>query len=275
MNPSMKAYLEEPGLSSTDLTMLAKSPDAYRKYKDGEVSFSSSSMNVGSALHAVYEGGWQQFDLEFTVLPAHIDRRTKIGKESYKAFIDQNSDKTILTADETNRVMEMVNSLTMADDPLLRMILDHPQYKEVNYVWDENGIKCKCRADIMIDANDELNSLLELLSDQFHHPLGNKLCLDIKTSSTNVGPEDWPWTVRKYRYDLKAAHYLAGTMANAFGWIAIESTPPYSVALYWMGEHRMERCAAYRKKLMATLIECQATHHWPGLRLTPQQAILD
>jgi hypothetical protein len=153
------------------------------------------------------------------------------------------------------------------------MILDHPQQKEVNFFWDDRMVPCKCRADILIDANDELNAMMALMFDD--HPLGHRICLDIKTSSSDVGPEQWPWTVRKYRYDLKAAHYLSGTRATAFGWIAIESTPPYSVALYWIGEHRVERCAAYRKQLMNTLIECQSRNVWPGLRLTPQQAILD
>jgi hypothetical protein len=86
---------------------------------------------------------------------------------------------------------------------------------EVALFWQDGltGIPCKAKVD--------------LLSEEFG-------ILDIKTTSKKVTDRNILYSIKDYRYELQAAHYVAGLRANApfcndsftLGWV--EKSPPFS-----------------------------------------------
>jgi len=271
----MPDYLRYPALSSSALTYLAKSPAAYRAYTSGQMFSEGKHFDLGSALHALVEGNGA-FESAFVVRPEGIDKRTKVGKEAFAEFEASVGNKVILDRADMERVNGMHSALISTDNEVIQLLLSAKAKREQSVFWNDQGIDCKCRPDLLIDCEGRLNEHLnENWPSLFDNPLGHEVCIDLKTSSMEVSPEQWPWTVKKFGYDLKASHYLAGTSASAFGWLAVESNPPYSVALYWMGVNRTARMKEKRIELLRLLNQCHEYNEWPGYAMSPNQALID
>ena len=92
-------YYSHPAMSRSKLVDL-DNMTPYKfwcKYIDKSIiQESTQALDFGKAFHSkILEP--ELFDNEFYFMPK-IDRRTKVGKEEYQDFIDNNSDKTVLDA---------------------------------------------------------------------------------------------------------------------------------------------------------------------------------
>ncbi len=93
----IEEYHAGPGVSKSDLDLIARSPAHYRAQKAAPRE-ATPAMIIGSAFHtATLEP--EKFDLEFAVAPEGIDRRTKAGKEEWAAFEAASAGKTVLKAE--------------------------------------------------------------------------------------------------------------------------------------------------------------------------------
>ena len=210
-----------PGISSSSLKLITRS---IRHFIVNE-SLSSDSMAFGSAFHdAVLLP--DLFAEKYAVAP-RCDRRTKEGKAVYENFITDNKDKVVLSIDDANTIQAMkdsIYSIRVARD------LFGSGKAEQSFFWidEETNILCKCRADW-------------IYTDGF-----NTVLVDLKTTSKGVGRYSFSKTMVDYFYDLSAAYYIDGinkclgldlkTMAI----IAINTTAPYDVGLYCLGEKTIE-----------------------------------
>lgn len=207
------------------------------------------AMAFGRASHVFLLEGEDAFIKECAVIPAGIDRRTKAGKEDWAHFEVMNQGKTIITAEEFRRIIEMRQALQK--HPFAPKLLDDG-VSEQTVIWmdAETGLPCKCRPDRI--------------------PSGNKgVLVDLKTCSC-AGEYEFCRDVVKYGYDLQAAFYLdgireaTGTYFDAFCFIAMEKEAPFRTETYMLdGEFITHGRYEYRR-LLAIEAECRASGVWPN-----------
>ncbi len=175
------------------------------------------AMAFGRASHVFLLEGEDAFVKECAVIPAGIDRRTKAGKEDWAHFEVMNQGKTIITAEELRKIIEMRQAL-LKHPFAPKLLADGVSEQTVIWMDQDTEIACKCRPDRI--------------------PSGNKgVLVDLKTCSC-AGEYEFCRDVVKYGYDLQAAFYLdgireaTGTYFDAFCFIALSKEPPYQTEVY-------------------------------------------
>ena len=83
-------YRKSDGISSTELKKIAISPMHYRFWKDNPKE-DTPALLFGRAAHK-YMLEKDDFFNEFAVAP-NVDRRTKVGKEEWTKFVEDNKGK--------------------------------------------------------------------------------------------------------------------------------------------------------------------------------------
>jgi exodeoxyribonuclease VIII len=238
-------YHSGEGISKTGLDRINRCPAFYQHCKT-QPHKETPALVFGRAVHtAVLEP--HLFAAEYAVVP-DIDRRTKAGKEEYAAFIVDNGDKTILTADQYARA-EAIQTAVYAH-PAAAALLGGQGLNEASIFWHDeaSGVLCKCRPDRLRDDN---------------------IIVDVKTT-TNASHEHFIRDAYNYRYHVQAAYYMDGVGAAtgneppAFIFLAVESEPPHLVACYMADDDMlMLGRDEYRLNLDA-YAACMRTGVWGG-----------
>lgn len=208
----MEDYLKWDALSASLLKDFIKCPLRYHQTKTGRFRIDTDALRRGRAFHSYLEGP-HAFTRDY-VVARKIDRRTKAGKEEHAAFCEEHDGKVVLTADEFETVERMAESV-LAEPKIRCWIERFDADREVSYRWEhpETGLHCKCRPDLEI--KDE------------------RIVLDYKTAA-DASPDGFARAVRNFGYDTSAVHYQEGTKWERYGWIVVESKPPYAACLYWL-----------------------------------------
>lgn len=268
-NQDMKSYLRSPRLSSSALVYAAESMAKYHAYRHGKIRFEGRHLDLGTAVHRRLEDPIA-FNDEYIVKPADINYRTKAGK----AWRDGMT-KIVLDRFEMECIESIAKDLDRSDDFLLRIVRESEGEDECSVFWIENKMNCKCRPDRIIRPNDDdCAELCERWPTLFDRPFGLKIVVDYKTTSKPVDQKSFYETAKNLKYPLKAAHYLAGTQADAFLWVVIETNPPYQVTRYLMSPDSMAMNEQFRYQLLQQILECEKTDIWPGLVITDQETLI-
>jgi exodeoxyribonuclease VIII len=172
------------------------------------------------------------------------DRRSNAGKavaaEMEAAGIEA------VTAPEMEQAMAMAGSVRshQAAAALLR-----DGKAEQSFWWDDipTGLRCKCRPDWYTGTT----------------------IVDLKTT-TDASPKGFAKSVANWRYHIQQNHYLAGTFAERFVFIAVEKTYPYAVGVYELDETAALHGEAERRNNLQTIADCRAIAEWPGYGNTIQ-----
>ena len=271
---SMERYLAAPGLSSSALVEYAKSMRAGHAYMARLYERQdSSALRFGTFAHELWEVGAESFWARYTLPWAGPDRRTKDGKAAHAEWLAEQEATGRPVIDLTFPEIETLRGVGIAlstiDDELTRELLAQPHVAERSVYWTESDIDMKCRPDRLITV--ESPALLDWMRDYldidtwFDHP---KVVMDLKTSST-ADPDQWTrrfGEIEKWRYDLKAAHYLAGTDADAFCWLVVEKKPPYHTSLIWLGKNRYLMKLCEREDLLSAIIASDDSRDYPGYK---------
>lgn len=229
-------YHAHPAVSKSVLDRIARSPLHARAYLDGQRDEPTASMIFGTAMHcAVLEP--QRFAAEYSVWEG--DRRTKEGKAAYEAM--QATGATIISRDDHDAISAMVASIRQ--HAVASTLLENGQ-AETSVFWKHqaSGIECKCRPDW-------------LRSDG--------IVVDLKTTE-DASPAAFARSVAAYRYHVQAAHYLAGTEAERFVFIAIEKKAPYAVAVYELDADSLQVGQRLRERDLDQYASCLEFNQWPG-----------
>jgi hypothetical protein len=233
-------------LSSTQLKLLDRSP---AHFKAGGGDFDSASMAKGRAFHALMEttiAGTRTFRDGYVIEPADkIDKRTKEGKEQWAAFCRQARGREILAKQDWNDIHLMVDSVLAI--PEIGELLRCPSFKEVSAYWQETV----CGQPVSMRSRPDWWSV------------DMEMVIDYK-GTRDASQESFRWDIRKFRYDLSAAHYIAGTKAKEFGWLAVEFNPPYCAMLYVVSAGELVKQALRRAELLEKLVKCRSENRWPG-----------
>jgi exodeoxyribonuclease VIII len=230
-------YHADPAVSASHLHAVAASPYHYWSRflaPDRPPSVQTAAMKLGSLTHcAVLEP--DELSKRYGIAP---DRRSNAGKavaaEMEAAGIEA------VTASEMEQAMAMAGSVRshQAAAALLR-----DGKAEQSFWWDDipTGLRCKCRPDWYTGTT----------------------IVDLKTT-TDASPKGFAKSVAQWRYHIQQNHYLAGTFAERFVFIAVEKTYPYAVGVYELDETAALHGEAERRNNLQTIADCRAIGEWPG-----------
>jgi hypothetical protein len=206
---SNEAYHARDGVSASMLKSMAK---GWRTFEAEYITKTaprkeSASMALGTAVHtALLEP--DRFDADYAICPPECsDRRTK----AYREWAAENDGKIVLSADEAKTIHAICKSAMR--DKFAAILLGADGYVEKSLEWTDQGLPCRARFD----------------------KVAGSFIIDIKTCQ-DATPEAFARTIASYRYDLQAAHYLAGIpyIAARFVFVAIETASPFRVRCYEM-----------------------------------------
>lgn len=241
---SIGDYHAMANVSPSRLNDLARSPLHYWAAHVDPLrvtKLTTTAMVKGSALHlAALEP--QRFDEEVAIRPT-TDRRTKAGKAEHEAFEQANQDRIVLSLDDHADVWLMAQAIR--SHRAASFLLAMEGLVEQSYTWVDptTGLPCKCRPD--------------------WHSTGRSIVVDVK-STQDCSREAFAKGITNYGYHVQAAWNLDALGAEQFIWIAVESAPPYAVAVYPASAGLLDAGRRRITSAMATLAECHRSNHWPG-----------
>lgn len=243
---SNSEYHSHPAVSKSHLDQAARSGAHYwSRYIDPEreVPEPTAAMKLGTALHtAVLEPHlWGE---QYAVAPEGIDRRFKAGKEAWAAFEADAQGKTVLNADDAQRIQRMAAAVHR--HPASSFLLDLPGIREASYFWTDpdTGLECKCRPD--------------------WHSRDRRIVVDLK-STEDASPRGFGRSVANYRYHVQANWYQRPfEEAEQFLFIACEKQPPYLVAVYAATPAMVAAGGRAADRDLRLIASCRASGIWPG-----------
>lgn len=236
-------YRASPEWAASDLKYaISNSLEALyqRKFgKDNPPRIATPAMKFGSMIH--------KFVLEPTSFPDSYalldDKRSKKGKETALAL--QESGIQTFTTSEMDQMLGMHNALSK-NDFAKKYVLDNTSGKaEQSFWWTHKatGLSCKCRTDYVVDD----------------------MVIDLKTTGEGGANGDkFTRSICSFYYHLQAAHYLQGTGAKRFIFIAVEKVFPYSVGIYQLSPHFIEKGYEQQEQTLQEILEATTSNHWRG-----------
>jgi hypothetical protein len=222
----------------SSLCHMVDSAAHYRYHRDHEAP-ETPQQTIGRYVHAAVLDPAHLAD-EFAVWDG--DRRDK----DYKAFAAANAEKTILRAAELEDAHGMIDVLRHhrgVQDLLTGAATEYT----IQWTDPTTGLPCKARLDL-------------------HKP---GLLADLKTTRS-VEIRRFGADIARYLYHGQMAHYAAGIEATTGAaprqvtLIAVESKPPYDVAIFPLSAESVAVGLDLRDGLLYRLKECMDTNTWPG-----------
>lgn len=208
----------------------------------------TASLAIGKAIHcALLEP--TLLEQKFAVVP-NINRRTKVGKAEYAAWVEANGAKTILRESEMDtvrRVMEKIRGESFFGQFL------EPGLKEVSFFapCDFTDLHLRGRLDNFIP---ELNVII-----------------DLKTTDC-ARRAVFNHDIEKYGYAMQAAWYMdlvlmaTGKRPDAYLIVAVEKGRDCDGNVFEIPEKAMalasNRCLEWRQEIAA----CSKLDRWPGYK---------
>jgi len=234
-------YHADPAISASHLKAVMQSPYHYwSRFLDPQrpVVEPTTAMRLGTLVHcAVLEPD----DLlqRYGVAP---DRRTKAGKEQ----AEQMAAAGIEAVTEADMALALSMAASVRQHPYAAALLDDGK-AEQSFWWDDlpTGLRCKCRPDWFYSST----------------------VIDLKTT-TDASPSAFARACATFGYHTQAAHYLNGTFADRFVFIAVEKTYPYAVGVYELDAAAMAAGAEQCRIGLQTISDCRAINEWPGYTTT-------
>ena len=194
---------------------------------------STPSKELGSLVHGIIElRGAVPYNYEVS---PYADFRKKEARE-WKAE-KQAQGISIIKQDELDQALAMANNVLHNSTPTLKAIINAGNSKREQAFYDS-----------------EHKALLDCVSAD------GTIGIDYKTTSA-TSIEEFTRDVRKYHYDLQAAHYINLSYVIDFYFIAVSSVKPYPVWCFKCsdsfidgGQHKLDKALdRYHNKLEAVL----------------------
>ena len=237
MTISNADYHADPAVSASHLKEISKSPFHYwSRYLDPDrvAMTPTAAMRLGSLTHcATLEP--DELTKRYQLAP---DRRTKEGKaavvEMAAAGIEAVSEADLAQA------LQMADAVRSNSTAALLLSNGAP---EQSFWFDDvsTGLRCKCRPDWF----------------------DGETIVDLKTCS-DASPAGFAKAVAQWSYQVQAAHYLCGTLAKRFIFVAVEKSAPFATACYELDAQALVHGSVLRHNALQRLQDCRAIQHWPG-----------
>jgi len=241
-------YHAGPGIGSSSLKKILKTPANYWYSKQHPNNVSTPAQLLGSAVHAMILEH-DKYDAQYCVKPVGTDRRTKLGKEKYEAWQKANVGKTELPHEIEETARAMVEAVEK-NERFIKMLTQG--VTEVSFYSPGEqgpGVICRVRPDLYVPATGVL--------------------VDVKTTQ-DATKEAFSDEIHYRSYHMQAAYYMdtltaLGFKAFAFLYLAIDKEPPFVNALYHLDPDAIEAGRRLYKKALSIYAECLASNVWSGL----------
>ena len=241
-----QVYRSDPAIAASDLKYaIDHGLEAFNIYKHGKNNpprIATPAMKLGSMIHKwILEP--DAFPNSYVLLE---EKRTKKGKELALAC----EEKGLLTyTSQEKELLDNIEHSLVENDFVWRNLLSNvknkPGLAEQSFWWKhrQTGLQCKCRCDYLI----------------------NNMIIDLKTCGEGgASPEAFTRTIASFKYYLQAAHYLQGTGAKRFIFVAVEKVFPYSVGVYELSPHFIERGYELQEQILSDIEAAQESGIWEG-----------
>ena len=172
----IEEYHSAPGISSSGISLILKSPRKYwHEYvSDNRSRESSPAQVLGSLVHTICLEP-DTFEKRYAVMPK-VDRRTKEGKETYASFIARALGRTMV--DEEMLAQARAMALSVTSSQMFQKLHNFSGHVEDSVVWKD----------------PHSGALLRSRPDYY-----NDFCiLDVKTTD-DASPEGFARSIAKYR----------------------------------------------------------------------------
>lgn len=247
-------YRAHEGISKSALFHIKESPEKFRYAMDNPEP-PTPALLFGRMVHKLLLEP-ETFEDEFAIAPC-VDRRTKVGKEEWEAFMQLTPvNAQIVAADDYAKAVEMVKAVEAAPFTDRLLAGDH----ELPLFWTDEltGEACKARLDCLSDVG------------------GKTVIVDYKTTA-DASTDAFMHAAVKHGYDLQAAMYSEAVKANGgedpiFVFIAQEKTAPYAVNILQADEVFVRRGYDLFRELIGTYHDCKVKDNWWGY-LGPENVI--
>lgn len=243
---SNKEYRNRPGISSSELKKIMKSPLHYKHWKENPQEDTPALLFGRSAHKYVLET--YDFYNEFAVAPV-CDRRTKEGKEVWAKFLSESEGKDVITEEQFKQIEDM-RTAAYATPFVAKLLLNGE--KELSFwgVDEETGLTIKCRPDCLTTLN------------------GQHILIDYKTCSDAENIKFCRDSI-KFGYDLQLAMYRQILRQNTghdytVVIIAQEKTPPYATNVFQLSENYLQSGEELYKEMLRVYKNCSETGNWYG-----------
>lgn len=233
-------YLAMDRLSSSGLKTIARSP-AHFRYASAHPSESSPAQALGTHMHGLlFEPGAYRYAVQ-----PECDRRTKIGKEMYAAFLVSSEGAHVVTQDQHDKAQAMRDAVMSHSFASVLLADGCP---EVTALWDSDGVEFKARFDFI--------------------PNGLYVICDLKTAA-DASPEGFAKAAGRYGYHIQAALYSMAAEANGLGrrpmvFVVVENEPPHAVALYMLDQEAIDAASSRIERLIRLYADCKHSGDWPS-----------
>jgi exodeoxyribonuclease VIII len=246
-----ESYHRHPAVSKSRLDSIARSPLHYwAKHLDPNrwPAEATPAMLIGSAVHtSVLEP--DEWDANYAVTPAGINRRTNAGKAEWDVFTTAAGSRTVISREDADLVGKITEGVFA--HPAAGGLLGLPGKAETSLFWKdaETGLECKCRPDYLLDDGSTI--------------------VDLKTTES-ASPADFMQSIIKFRYHVQAAWYLhgveqaTGKRPEQFVFVCIEKRPPFACAAYVAAPEMVQIGWDTARANLNRLAECMAADAWPG-----------
>ena len=234
-------------ISKSRLSKMSVCP-RYFKWCEEHPEKPTPDLIFGSAFHKwVLER--ESFEEEFSVVP-NVDRRTKIGKETYEMFLAESEGKMIITQEEFETIKGMCASLE--ENKYAKALLNGERERSMYFIDDLTGILCKVRPDVHKAVK------------------GGKIVITDLKSCKSATPEDFMKDIVKFAYDLQSYMYTTGVSKTlnvpmddiSFCFVCVEKKEPYLVAIYEITADVLNRGEMLYRKYLGQLKYCRETDNW-------------
>lgn len=239
-----ETYHALPFISATGLGRISQSPQHFLAWKN-EKQRETPALLLGRAIH---EGVLQPslFAKRWAGAP-ECDRRTKMGKETYEAFLHEHGDKKVLSAKDYGIVERIIDSVYSHKEA--SKWLSNGKAEQV-LIWDdpEEKIRCKGRVDYLRDDG---------------------IIVDVK-STEDASAKGFPRSAINWRYYVQSAFYtnaasiLKGKKFETYVMIAVEKEPPYAVAIYAFSDDMISFGRNQYQADLKVYAQCLKTDKWPA-----------
>ena len=237
-------FSSEKYISNSMLNNISVSPEHFM-FKMDNPQPSTPAMKLGSAIHMnVLQP--EEFNKNYAVSPK-FDRRTKIGKEDYKNFVNNNLSKTVISESD----FEIIEQITMKlmKDKMVKSLLQQGEPEKI-IQWHNEHYDVNCKG--MLD----------------YHREGADMIIDLKTTQ-DASYNGFMRSVKKYKYHKQAAFYLDAVKAQRFFIIAVEKSPPFAINIFELSENMLDEGRDMYNHELEIYEYCTKSDYWPGVGYDP------
>ena len=207
---------------------------------------STAAFDMGTVLHASALPGENADDIAVR-MPAGMKKTTKEGR----AFVAEHKGKIILNPSDAYVVDQMM--LSLREHPFSAGLVNGELKGKAEQSFfctdSETGLELKARPDFILDDYS--------------------LILDLKTTA-DASPKGFQSSVAKFRYFVQASHYLdviegaTGTRPQAFLFVAVEKTRPFSTAVYMADQAMIDLGKQQAREDLNNIAQWIADDKFPG-----------